>query len=360
MFQELTEQHSEVKDIARNNPCISLVMPFEPKMTDEEELVKKVESVVIKIEKALLGIYPEVEVGAVVDRLKEVLEGLNYFTHKKSIAVFVSPIIDKIYYLDMQVDEKIIIDGSFAISDVINCKKQMHEYLVGVFTGKYAEIYLGDTVYAVSNVLNNDWAQREAVIDGNTKLKKILLDKFSQSSNHGIKRLLQAYKLPFFMMGSVNALRHFKTMKHNVKHVVKCISGNFKKKTPVELQAIIQQHVVDWHKVIQADLISQIEEAKANNKIAIGINEVKQMLSQNRGKLLIVEKDFICRQKKAALNGTVNHLSTDDGFFYIKNGLDELIEQVLENGGDVEFVDKHDLKKYHRIVLIENFDPDLL
>ena len=38
--------------------------------------------------------------------------------------------------------------------------------------------------------------------------------------------------------------------------------------------------------------------------------------------------------------------------FYIKNAVDEVIDKVLENGGDVEFVDDNLLKNYQHIALI--------
>jgi len=39
-------------------------------------------------------------------------------------------------------------------------------------------------------------------------------------------------------------------------------------------------------------------------------------------------------------------------FSYIKDAVDDVIEKVLENGGDVEFVDEGLLKDYHHIALI--------
>ena len=42
-----------------------------------------------------------------------------------------------------------------------------------------------------------------------------------------------------------------------------------------------------------------------------------------------------------------------DKFSCIKDAVDHIIQKVLENGGDVEFVDKDFLKVYHQIVLIK-------
>ncbi|MEI8059611.1 MAG: hypothetical protein WCG67_05590 [Ferruginibacter sp.] len=42
-------------------------------------------------------------------------------------------------------------------------------------------------------------------------------------------------------------------------------------------------------------------------------------------------------------------------FSYIKDAVDDVMEKVLENGVDVEFVDDGVLKDYHRIALIKYY-----
>ena len=77
------------------------------------------------------------------------------------------------------------------------------------------------------------------------------------------------------------------------------------------------------------------------------------------------------RQTILALNQTRNQLSSlksDDKetiihagegpynkFSYIKDAVDTLIEKVLENGGDVEFVEPGMLKDYNHLALIQYY-----
>ena len=44
-----------------------------------------------------------------------------------------------------------------------------------------------------------------------------------------------------------------------------------------------------------------------------------------------------------------------DSPFYIKDAVDDVIEKVLKNGGDVEFVDEGLLKDYQHIALIQYY-----
>ena len=53
-------------------------------------------------------------------------------------------------------------------------------------------------------------------------------------------------------------------------------------------------------------------------------------------------------------NGDIIYKVTEpyNKFSYIKDAVDDVMEKVLENGGDVEFVDTDVLKDYHHIALV--------
>ena len=62
--------------------------------------------------------YPaDVEI-MMMKKLRTIIKNLNFNTHKKSIAIFLSPVFEKVLYLDISVEEKIIIDESFEIRDL--------------------------------------------------------------------------------------------------------------------------------------------------------------------------------------------------------------------------------------------------
>lgn len=52
-------------------------------------------------------------------------------------------------------------------------------------------------------------------------------------------------------------------------------------------------------------------------------------------------------------NNDNNAIEPYGRFSYIKDAVDEVIEKVLENGGDVKFVDKDVLKDCHGIALLQ-------
>jgi hypothetical protein len=86
------------------------------------------------------------------------------------------------------------------------------------------------------------------------------------------------------------------------------------------------------------------------------MREVWREAMNHNGRLLVVEKNYTY----AALQGSSEDviykaIESYNKFSYIKDAVDDVMEKVLENGGDVEFVDTEVLNGYHHIALIQHF-----
>jgi len=125
-----TPEISEVMEALHYRPAISIILPFEPKMKSKTELIHSLKIATDSVEKDLMENYPDEMSILVMRKLRAIINGLNFNSYKKSIAIYVSPVFEKVLYLDIPVEEKIIVDESFEIRDLVYCKKQLHKYLV--------------------------------------------------------------------------------------------------------------------------------------------------------------------------------------------------------------------------------------
>lgn len=363
MPQKIIATYAPVLEVSHCLPCISLIMPFEPKMSLKKELAYKLKIAFEKIERELLENYPYEKALPVMKKLRQVIKDLNYNTHKISIAIFVSPLIEKVYYLDLLVEEKILIDESFEIRDLIYSKKEIHKYLLVALNHHWTRIYLGSTskiIRLVSNVPNKlavyikDLPQKVSNVSDEKKEKETRFNNVLKHTDNGLSLLLSSYKLPLLVIGNANAIGHFKTITHNSKRIIEYIPVNFTESTEPDLLKIMEPFVADWKKIIQLDLIKQIAEALGKEKLAIGIKEVWEVAEQKRGKLLVVEKNYTYPAQQGAKEETIfKHDEKMKNAFFIKDAVDIVIEKVLASGGDVEFVQEGLLEEYHKIVLIE-------
>ena len=243
----------------------------------------------------------------VMQKLRGIIKGLDFEAHKKSIAIYVSPVFEKVLYLDITVEEKIIVDESFEIRDLVFSKKQLHKYLVLLLSGKESRMYLGNSdtfVRIVSNtpdsVYANEVPERVANFSDMSERKEIVMDKFLHYIEKSLEIILNAYHLPLFVLGTERIMGHFKKFTKHAVAVIEYVQGNYEEATVSELKEILEPHIADWKKVKEKDLLNQLEEAAGKKKLAVGMRDVWREAMNHKGRLLLVEKNYMY----AAQNGS--------------------------------------------------------
>lgn len=365
MNKIVTPEIQEVMDAVHYRPAVSIILPFEPKMNLKTELNHSLKTAADKVELELRNEYPEEMSSLVVKKLRTLIRGLNFNTHKKSIAIYVSPVFEKVLYLDVMVEEKIIIDESFEIRDLVYSKKQLHKYLVLLLSGKECRIYLGNTdtfVRIVSNTAetvfayDNDRPERVGNFSDVSERKEIMMDKFLHHIDKSLDLILNAYHLPLFVLGTDRILGHFKKLTSHKTAVVEYVAGNYEEASLPQLKKILEPYIADWKKIKQKDLLNQLEEAAGKKRLAWGMKEVWREAMGHKGRLLVVEKNYMYPAQHGSSEEVIYQSpEAYNKFSYIKDAVDDVIEKVLEIGGDVEFVDENLLKEYDRIALVQYY-----
>lgn len=365
MNSSITPEIKEILEAVHYRPAVSIIMPFEPKMGLRKELANSLKIAADKVEQKLLKDYPRDIAALVMKKVRTIISNLNFDTHKKSIAIYVSPVFEKLLYLDVLVEERIIIDESFEIRDLVYSKKQVPEYLVLLLSGNESRIYSANPEKFVRIVpatpesvdaYVNEIPERVANFSDPGERKEIMTDKFLHHIDNALDTILNTYGLPLFVMGPAKILGHFKKISKHKNAVIEYIHGNYEEATLPALRDILKPWIADWKIVMQKDLLIQLDKAAGTKKLSTGIEEVWQEAMNHKGRLLVVEKDFIYPAEHGGTPDMIYKVTEPyNKFSYIKDAVDDIIEKVLENGGNVEFVDKDILKDYHRIALIRHY-----
>ena len=364
MLPEILREEKEILKAVTYLPSVSLILPFEPKMAVKWELEYRLQRMLEKAERELLDNYPAEKTLPVLDKLKALVKLLDYATYKKSIAILASPLIAKVYYLDIAVEEKLIIDESFEIRDLVYSKKEIHKYLILVLSSIRSRIFLGNTTQFVRISFNtpshvaaykNDVPEKTGNFSDPSYRKEVLLDKFLHHIDTGLGHILNAYQLPLFIMGTERTMGHFRKITHNAHRITGWVHGNYEEATETEIRQAIAPHVADWKKVIQGELLQRIDAALSAKKLAIGIRDVWHAAMNNNGRMLVVEKNYTYAARKEEGERIFSQQSIPNNPLYIKDAVDDVIEKVLQQGGDVSFVDEGLLDPYQHIALIEYY-----
>jgi hypothetical protein len=364
MNTAISPEIKEIIDVVHYRPAVSVIMPFEPKMNLKTALLHSLKIAADKVELQLLDNYPGEMCTLMMQKLKNLINNLNFNTYKKSIAIFLSPVFEKVMYLDIAVEEKIIIDESFEIRDLVYSKKQAHKYLLLLLSNNESKIYLGNSDSFVPLILNtsksadilNDVPDKVANFSDVNERKEILMHKFLHYIDNSLDIILNAYHLPLFVAGTERILGHFKKITKHHTAIIEYIQGNYEEASISNLKKILSPYISKWKKVKQKELLNILEEAAGKKKLAVGMKDVWHAAFNQMGRLLVVEKNYMYAAEHSDNKDLIYKAAAPyNKISIIKDAVDDVIERVLENGGDVEFAEKSVLKNYNHIALVQYY-----
>ncbi len=330
-------------------PCVSVIIPFNPKMVTKSQLRVTLKNAYDEVKRQLLSDNYQEDVSfEILSRLQHAIDDLDYTTHKESIAIFISASVEKVYYLTIPVEEKIVVDTSFKIRNLVLNKKDKHEFLLLVISAKKEKIFVGNREHLTqiilnrSNSLKRDLAERVGNFSDKKAEKETELKNFLKYIDNSLDLILKIYPLPLFIMTTKKTMGFFRQITKHDQFITGYVHGNFESASEYDLRNALEPQIENWRAVKEKDVRNRLGVAQNDLKLVTGVENVWNHANRKLGRLLVVEKD---------LNYPAHGNSEDTA--PTKDVVDDIIEKVLESGGDVEFVDE--LKDYNHIALIEYY-----
>ena len=336
------------------HPAVTVIMPFNPKMTLKNHLEQLLKIATGKVEEQILQNYPG-EMGLlVIQKLARVVSELNFSTNHNSIAIYISPVFEKVLYLYAEVAQELIVGQSFSIRSAVQSKKQVKKYLLLSLGQHTSSIFVGtgeNLVCIVSDAATPPQKITDPLVLQNPAKQQIFLKHI----NNSLGLILAAYNLPLFVGGAPQLLKAFKAVTLHAPAIIQSIEGNFENATIEKLCVAMQLPLDNWDTVLQKNILDKIQIAEAQNKMVSGLKAVWKQAVSRRGKLLIAEQNYLYHEACQTCDELIyNAITPHNKFSYLHNAVDEIIEKVLENGGEVEFVEDGFLKNYQSLVLIND------
>jgi hypothetical protein len=336
-------------------PSVSIFLPFNPKMEMKNKLTFLLSKATDKAISELRDKYPGEMAMLVIQKLRAIIKNLNFSTHKKSVAIFVSPVFQKVYYLNIDLEENVIVNESFQILDIINSKKQSQQFHILLLKDNESRIFFNASNSFV-RILPADRVAENSSRFAGSSLKEILMKEFLEHIDYSLNKILKYSRLPVVVIGAAELLNQFKNVTRHSDAIIEYLQSDDKVSSFEDVNQILNSNITNWQEIKQKYLLAQLHQAAKNNRIATGIENVWRAVLNGREQMLIIEKrnwyDTIIEEKKSwdyEMHGSY------DKFSCIRNPIDEMIEKVLEKGGNVELVSNGFLQEYAPVVLIKNF-----
>lgn len=331
-------------------PFITIAVQTDIPTVSKSKLEEKLSQFVERAEATLNSVtdIPDYMLMPAVNKLKSIISTLNYNANSKSIIIFLSPFIEKVYYLNFLIDEKVSVGEPLRMRDLVMTKKEEKKHLVLLLENEQSSIYHGEGELEKVIVYNS--TKHIKFASDNSK------DKFFPHVDNVLTHILKVYPLPLIAIGSETLLAEFRLISKNTDELTHCIYSNHSysnDKNIGTIQQLIMPVLQEWEKLKENYLKIKLDKALFNKKAETGIADVYKAVKAKRGELLIVERDFYYPLQFTDSNGVLNKSAvSSDGSLRISDAVEDIIERLVSHGGKVDFVNSNVLNDEMHIALI--------
>lgn len=331
-------------------PFITIAVQTDISTVSKSKLEEKLSQFVERAEATLNSVtdIPDYMRKPAVNKLKSIISTLNYNANSKSIIIFLSPFIEKVYYLNFLIEERLCVGELLRMRDFVMTKKEEKKYLVLLLENEQSSIYYGEGELQKMITYNSTEHIKFAL--GKSK------DEFFRHVDNVLTHILKVYPLPLIAIGSETSLADFKFISKNNNALTHCIYSNHSYSNEKNIATILQlitPVLQEWEKLKENYLKIELDKALCNKKAETGIADVYKAVKAKRGGLLIVERDFYYPLQFTDSNGVLNKSAvSSDGSLLVSDAVEDIIERLISNGGKVEFVNNNVLNDGMHLALI--------
>jgi hypothetical protein len=335
----------KVKDIYAEG-CVSIILNTNRTKPENEKDSIILKNLIKEAEERLYKTYDKRVVWSIMENLNSIVNKIRHEENIESLLIFANKDFSDFTRLPVKVQNRVIIDNSFATRDFIRALHQESGYYVLVISRQQARL-----IEAFNDKLINEFADVFPVYNDLYTTSKAKL-----STNKGQDNLIEEFfnridKIVIDITKNNPQPIVIATEKRNYDHYIKIadkpdlIIGNINRNRDKDKASNIVKdawlEVLDLLKTKNKDRLNELGKAIGENKVFFDLVDIWEAVKQGRGKTLFVRKGYfqhaIIEGNKLIFN---TELTSNSNNVMIDDIVDEIIEKNLEYGGDTVFIEK--------------------
>jgi len=277
---------------------------------------------------------------ALISRLADLIREQTDQRSARALALCVSLEYTAAVRLGRTVEQRLIIDETFATRDLVADLNRTAHYRVVTVSERTTRLLIGDRQRLVEQ-REHPWP----LTRGDDENASAWTRTVARHLRHEQRR----YPLPTVVAGVQHSVRQIVTP--DLFETIGVIPGNHDRSSWMALHTAAWPLVTDWLRHDQRHAMTRLDQAVSTSRYAGGINEIWPLANEGRVDTLIVEEDY-------AMSARIDHNSqlhpADDADHPDVNDdiIDDTIEAVLRNGGSAVITAPAALKQHQRIAAI--------
>lgn len=345
-----------LKNVVSDN-CITIILETHRTLPDNEKDSLLLKNLIKETEKRLLENHPKNFVKKIITRINDLAESIDHRQNKESLILFVNENIAEYIRLPITVENRIVIDKTFATRDLVRALHRETPYyilILGRNKARLIEAFNDKLIDEVSNgfpLINSDLNPIQRSEAGIGRRKTNLAREFFNRVDKQLKEVRKENPLPVIIgTDESNYTEFLKTADKKEIFVEKFFGNRINDKAHHIVEAawpVMQK----WTVKKNNQRLAELKKAINSRNVLIDFNEIWQAINNGKGKTLFVKQGYF--QPVRIEN---NHIELvfpgDSTIANVDDVIDEMIEKNLHLEGDVVFVNGSELEKFNGLVLV--------
>lgn len=354
---------SELKRLQgrRDYPSLSLLAPTHRTAPANRKDRIVVKNLAAEGMKRLEGEFKKREVAALVRNLNRLVDGVDWEHSLEGLALFASRDVATAVHLPFRPKARVVIDATFATRDLVFSLNRSPRYRVLVLTEKPTRLF-----DATTNVLTENTSRPFPMVHkgpgGASRLpggqginRSAVRDeshrKFFRKVDDALAAVQKEDHLPVVVVGVDRYLAFYQEVTHDPDAIVGVVAGSDADPNPTALGKLVWPVFKSGATLRRTRALARLNAAVGVNRHASGIDQVWRAAFEKRCQTLQVETGF---EHPADLAPQGDRLLPygGRGAAALDDAVDEVIERVIADGGEVFFYDPGVLDVHQRIAAV--------
>ena len=323
----------------RAYPSVTILVNTTPNLALSDKEHKTVRTFIDAANRRLLDDVPTFLRKRVVTRLESLHAEIVDEPATQAMALCVSPEFAATVRLGRTVQERVIIDDTFATRDMVADSNRTAHFRVVTISDHKTRLLVGDRQRLLEE--RDDGWPLERRDDQNAAA-------WTRAVMQALNAEQQRHPLPTVVAGVSRSVR--RALAITELHTIGLISGNHDRTGWAELHTAAWPLVTDWLRADGQRALVQLDCARSTRLYAGGIHEIWPLAREGRVELVVVEDTY---SLAARVHGDTLEPANDfESPEVVDDVMDEVIEAVLRHGGKAVIVNDGDLTAHQRIAAV--------
>jgi len=340
--------------------CVTIILNTHRTHPDNEKDPLLLKNLIKTAEERLNNDYDKRFATGIIQKLNTLADSIDHQFNLESLVLFVNPDMAEYTRLPIAVEDRAVIDKTFATRDLVRALHQEAAYYVLVLSRQSARLIEAFNDKVVQEMkgdfpISNNLYTTDKVKMTNGQGMDNLIEEFFNRVDKQVQEAIKDNPLPILLATEDRNVDHYTKVadqKHN-------IIGHINRPRADEKPHLIVPDAWEVVKVItqekKAARITELHAAVSSGKFLSDINEIWNAIQHGRGKTLFVKRGYF---QPALLAGNevilVDHFEKDQKDV-VDDIMDEMIEHNLAFGGDTVFIENDGLAGFQDVALITRY-----